>query len=104
MGLNFLSRHSPTAYAVGFILSPLRGWKALASSACLPAGLVLISPDNDIRNVVITLPSSYYGDGVRGFFTPGVRRMFAHEIGDPGKVLRRELFPEARRQDVRNSA
>jgi hypothetical protein len=29
--------HSPTAYAVGFILSLLRGWKS-AGNFCLPSG------------------------------------------------------------------
>jgi hypothetical protein len=76
----------------------------IAGNFCLPfAGLVLISPDNDIRNVVITLPSSYYRHGVRGFHGLGPPHVRTRGW-DPGKVLSRELFPEACSQDVRNGA
>ena len=63
IGPILLSRTHPRFTPWALFCRRFAAGKALATSASLPPGLVLISPDNDIRNVVITLPSSYDGDG-----------------------------------------
>ena len=103
MGLILLSRTHPRLTPWLYSCAASRLEKHRQLPLAFPPGLVLISAVNDIRNVVITLPSSYYRDGVRGFHPLGPPHVRIRRW-DPEKVLSREIFPEACSQDVRNGA